>query len=95
MIDHCEEHMILKPCIKCENKQLHQQVETWKETASRCANDCLKLQEENERLRGALIESVALNENWVGVAEVNMLEHLSEYRAVIKQSNEALNKQDK
>lgn len=42
------------------------------------------------RLREALSESVALNENFVSVVEPETLLHLSEYRAVIKQARAAL-----
>lgn len=38
----------------------------------------------------ALEESHALNVNWVSVAEPEMLEHLSEYRAVIKMGEAAI-----
>jgi len=43
-----------------------------------------------ERLEAALRDSVALNKNWVAVAEPDMLEHLSEYKRVITQADEAL-----
>ena len=42
------------------------------------------------RLREALSESTALNENFVSVVEPETLLHLSEYRAVIKQARAAL-----
>jgi len=49
-----------------------------------------RLKEINAELLDALIESHALNVNWVSVAEIAMLEHLSEYKRVIQQVEAAI-----
>ena len=55
------------------------------------AADAIKqLQLEKAKLREALKESNALNINWSSDAEPYILEYYSEYRKVIKQSEEAL-----
>ena len=46
--------------------------------------------EREARMREALIESLALNKNWVADAEPETLAYYSEYRAVIKQGDAAL-----
>ena len=48
------------------------------------------LEDENRRLREALEESLALNENFVSVSEDETLAHLSEHKAVIAQARAAL-----
>ena len=47
-------------------------------------------QAREQQLREALEEANALNLNWVSVAEPDMLEHLSEYKTVIKMGTIAL-----
>ncbi len=41
-------------------------------------------------LFAALVESLALNENWVSTTDPENLVYYSEYRAVIKQAKEAV-----
>jgi hypothetical protein len=57
------------------------------DNASTIASD---LRAQNAELVAALKESLALNENFVGVSEDETLAHLSEHKAVIAQARAAL-----